>query len=239
MRLSLLALTILFVVLVPMTIIEAEAAQKINTFISITREQSCAKTGCADPHILVKYDNSTQKISGHLVWSSKISDYTRTTPYKNSHDYYRVDSGKLYVFYNPDQSTLVRSKQIIISSLREFAPPVDLKKTSVDSFTDKRTTYQGAYVDPKCTYARVNMQYYPDLSLIITHLASKCSGDIGNRIDHVTAKTKLVYCGQECQHQKFMKSALEKSKSYMIESQLKPAKIEAYQPAHHLVKLVG
>lgn len=200
----------------------AEAAS-FNNFISIIQSRTCAMVDCVDPHTLAKYDNSTQAISGRLVWKSGINDFVREKAYANSQNWYSANQpGKTIVFYEPDQQTLVRSKQIIITNnLAEFSPMDNSTKSEIDSLTDIRTTYRGAYVDPKCNTATVDMKFYPDLNVIINHLAGGCKSDLGNRIDHITAKTKLVYCGDWCQYEKFMKAAKIKSKSYMIESQLK------------------
>ncbi len=194
--------------------IQAEAAP-FNTFVSLKRSETSAISSCITVRDLIKYDNSTQAISGKFV--ERDGDYIREKGMKNSHNYYNIYSGKVFVFVDPDDTTLVRSKQIILdSSLSEFAGPGRLAKKSIDSFQDTRTTYKGAYVDPKCATARVNPSFYPDLGVIIAHMASGCQTDIGNKMQHVENKTKISYCGKECQHQKWLKDALEKSKKNLL-----------------------
>lgn len=202
----------------------AEAAP-YNKFISIT----CELAGCTNPHTLAKYDNSTQSISGKLVYKSGLGDYAREGAYPNSINWYASNlPDTTIVFYAPDSATLVRSKQIIISNLDEFSPPGVNQKKSIDSQTDIRITYRGAYVDPKCNYIMVNMDYYPDLNPIINHLASGCAGDIGNKIEHVTEKTQLIYCGIQCQYDKFMLDAKAQKGEFQINKNV---------PRHYIIEL--
>lgn len=231
-------LGIILAILVLLTITYASHAEAApyNNFVSIIQSRACAITDCVDPHVMAKYDNSTRRISGDLVWKSSINDFVRVGGYVNSQNWYNANMpGETIIFYEPDQQTLVRSKQIIITNgLAEFSPIDSSSKKEIDSLTDIRTTYQGVYVDPKCTAATVNMKFYPDLNVIINHLVSGCKTDLGNKVDHITAKTKLNYCGNWCQYEKFMKDAKSKSKTYLIESQIKKT---GYTPQHFTVEL--
>ena len=124
--------------------------------------------------------------------------------------------GKTIVFVTPDDYTLSRSKQIIlVPSLSEFALKGETKK-EIDFHTTTRKTYEGVWVDPKCSIARVGVKQNVDLNKVIQHMASGCTTDLGNKITHTEAKTKLNYCGQECQHQKWLKDALQKSKKNLL-----------------------
>lgn len=215
MRLGMPVLTI--VAMIVMTwVTSAEAAQP-NTFVSIIRSDSCIKTDCINPYQYIKLDNSTKSISGKFYYSKSTDEYYRKGVMKNAHEYYKIYSGKLFVFFEPDQSTLVRSHQIIIMpSLAEFVPNDHTAKKDVDFHTTKRTTYHGVYVDAKCDNATVGAKQNVDIKKVIAHLASDCKTDLGNKNELIEQKTKLNFCGQECQHQKFMKQALIDSKKNLL-----------------------
>ena len=196
--------------------ISAEAALP-NTFVSIIRSDSCIKTDCINPREYIKLDNSTKAISGKIYYSKQTDEYYRKGAMKNAHQYYGVYTGKLFVFWEPDQSTLVRSHQIIISpSLAEFAVNDQTNKTDVDFHTTKRITYHGVYVDPKCDNAIVGAKQNIDIKKVIAHLALDCTTDLGNKKEIIENKTKINYCGNECQHQKFMKEAKIKAKQNLL-----------------------
>jgi hypothetical protein len=113
-----------------------------NTFISIIRSDTCKITKCVKVADLIKYDNSTQKISGKFVLQG--DDYVRVRGMKNAHEYYKIYSGKVFVFVEPDQTTLVRSKVITIENRFDvYALEQDKKKTEIDSLTDVRVLRQG------------------------------------------------------------------------------------------------
>lgn len=210
------AMILLFANTIILSMPQADAAP-FNKFITITRSATCILTDCVSSQTLAKYDNSTQAISGKLVFKSGVGDYIREDVYPNSINWYSANlPDTTIIFYQPDQGTLIRSKQVIITNLDEFSPPGTNQKQSIDSLTDVRVTYKGAYIDPKCTYAMVNMKYYPDLNPIINHLGAGCSGDIGNKIEHVTEKTQLVYCGNHCQYEKFMQDAKSQKGEFQI-----------------------
>lgn len=199
---------------------DADAAT-YNKFISIIRSNTCEMTNCIKVTDLIKYDNSTQKISGKLILSPS-GDYIRQKGMPNHLNWYNANKpGKTIIFVEPDQQTIVRSKQIIIkSSLVEYAPPTNLTKSYVAWDKTKYITYKGAYIDPKCDVATVGIKEYPDLNIIIQHLGSDCKTDIKNKIEHITPKTKLNYCGKECQWQKYKVFALSKSKQLLINKNL-------------------
>lgn len=195
----------------------SEAAPAKNTIISIIRDKTCDKTDCIKVKDLYKLDNSTKAISGKFYYKKSIDDYYRKPGLKNSLNHYNIYSGKVFVFVTPDQHTLTRSHQIILTpSLSEFLPPSSLNTTEKSFWNYTRTTYKNVYVDPKCDNAIVGVKQGVDLNKVIAHLASDCQTDLGNKIIHNMTKTKLNYCGQECQHQKFMKQALIDSKNNLL-----------------------
>lgn len=194
----------------------AEAAQP-NTFVSIIRAETCKQTDCINPREYIRLDNSTKSISGKFYHNTETGEYYRKGVMKNAHEYYKIFSGKLFVFFEPDQSTLVRSHQIIVvPSLAEYVPDDFTTKKQVDHHTTTRTTYHGVYVDAKCDNATVGAKQRIDIKKVIAHLASDCTTSLDNQKNIMEKKTKLNYCGNECQWQKYKAEALEKSKKNLL-----------------------
>lgn len=188
-----------------------------NKFITISRDRTCAITDCILIKDLIKYDTSNKKISGDFI-PDKSGDYIRTKGMPNHGNWYFANSkNTTVVFVETDPNIMIRSKQIIIqNSLKEYSPPGNNTKVDYSFGKSKTVTYTGVYVDPKCQIANVGIKQYPNIARIIEHLVSGCSTDLENKNVNITNKTKLVYCGQECQHQKFMKEAKELSKKKLI-----------------------
>lgn len=193
-------------------------AAETNKFISITRSKACEMTDCIKVGDLIPYDTSNQKISGEFYFDPRHNDYDRKKGMPNHANWYYAQSKKSdIIFVEPDNSVLLRSKNIeIVSSLKEFAPQGNLTKT-IHSFGKAKTvTYTGVYVSPKCDFAKVGIKQYPNLTKIIEHLQSNCSTKLDNIKTNIFNQTKLNYCGQECQHQKFVAEAKIKAKSKLI-----------------------
>lgn len=196
---------------------QAEATS-FNKIISITLSESCKITDCYDEASLIIHDTSNQKISGKLT--AEGDHIKRSKPMPNHMNWYFSNMpGKTIIFVEPDHTALVRSKSIIIvPSLSEYAPPTNLTKSYISWDKTKTVTYQGVYVDPKCDTATVGAKQKPDIKGIIEHLTSDCTTDLKNKKETITTKTKLNYCGQECQHQKFMKAAKDIAKQKLIKA---------------------
>jgi len=193
-----------------------QAEAQPNKFVSLIRSNVCEKTDCIKISDLIKYDNSTQRFSGKLVYSEKLGDYERKPGMKNSHEYYKIFSGKLFVFVEPDQTTLTRSKVIIIErKLPEYVTFELQKKSEIDFHTDRRITQFGMWFDPKCNSAVISANM-TGVGSAISYLAGGCLGDPGNTKEIITKKAPRDYCGKECQHQKWMKESLIKSKKKLI-----------------------
>ena len=189
------------------TVTSAEAAS-YNNFISITRDTTCQKTNCVDLKPYIQYDNSDKKISGHIYYNNKTHEYFRKGQLQNAHNYYNIFQNKTFVFVEPDQSTLVRSKQIILTaSLADYIPPGVATKTEKSFQQTTRTTYTGVYVNGKCDKAVVGIEQNIDIKKVIEHLAGGCNTDLGNKNIITENKTNIKYCGVECQHQKWLKDA--------------------------------
>jgi len=205
---------LLIVFAVTMVNYAAEAAP--NNFISLVRSDTCERTHCILVKDLIPYDNSTQKISGKFVYHSKTGDYDRAPGLKNSHNYYNIISGKLFVFVEPDQTTLARSKIITIEKkLPEYITLQNQKKAEQDFNTDKRIIQFGMWFDAKCNSGIISANT-GNITKAISYLAGGCQGDVGNTKEIITKKALRDYCGQECQHQKWLKAAKLKSKSNLL-----------------------
>ncbi len=205
------------IVLAAMTIPSDAEAATYNKFITISRDRTCVIVDCILVKDLIKYDTSNRKISGDFIISPS-GDYIRTKGMPNHGNWYFANSkNNTVVFVETDGNILVRSKQIIIQpSLKEYAPTGKLSKVDHTFGKSKTVTYTGVYVDPKCQVANVGIKQYPNIAKIVEHLVSGCSTDLENKNVNITNKTKLNYCGQECQHQKFMREAKILAKSKII-----------------------
>lgn len=210
-------LSLLIVLAISLTIQTAWAAPnqaRPNQFISVIRSETCERTNCITLKELIPLDNSTQKISGKFIKSG--DDYIRGKGMKNAHEYYKIFSGNLFVFVEPDQTTLSKSKVITISkTLPYYALKKFEIKSEVDFHTDKRQIQHSIYVDEKCNKATVSANM-GNITAAINHLASNCQTDLNNTDTITTKKAPRDYCGQECQHQKWMKQALKESKTKVL-----------------------
>lgn len=192
--------------------IPADAAP--NNFISVIRSDTCKITQCIKLANLIQYDNSSQAISGKFVYDSTISDYTRKAGMKNAHNYYQIFSNKTFVFVEPDQSTISRSKVLVIEKqVPAYATKDYEKKNEVDFHTDTRTIQYDMWFDRRC---HTGITSVPTIPYAISYMKKNCQGDLGNKQDIITKKEPRTYCGKECQHQKFMKAAKEAAKRKLI-----------------------
>lgn len=192
-------------------------ATEYNKFISISRSNSCEISDCILVKDLIKFDTSNKKISGDFKLDTKTGDYARQKGIKNHANWYFGQSKSEVVFVEPDNSILIRSKNIeIVPSLGEFAPQGNLTKSAHSFGKSKTITFKGVYVDERCDVARVGAKDKIDLAKVIEHLRSNCTTDLGNKSINIFNQTKLNYCGNECQHQKFMKEAKILAKQKLI-----------------------
>lgn len=196
------------------TPIPSEAAP--NNFISLVRSDTCAITDCILIKDLIKYDNSTQSISGAFVYKSALGDYTREKGMQNAHNYYQIYSDRLFVFVEPDQSTLTRSKVITLErTLPTYITQANQVKYEIDFHTDKRVIQYGMWFDSKCNSGIVGIDN-GNIADAITHMASNCTGTIENTEEIITPKTSRDVCLTQCQYEKWFKAAKEKSKTTFL-----------------------
>lgn len=209
-------LVIIFSMTIVITTSQQSDATPYNNFISIIRSDTCEKSNCIKVAELIQHDTSEQRISGKFIKSG--DDYTRAKGMPNGINwYFSMKPGQPVIFVEPDQSALVRSKTItLVPNLKEYTPPIPLIKDYSSWNTTKRTTYTGVYVDDKCNAAQVGVKQNINLTKVINHLLSDCKTDLGNKNIIIEKKTDLKFCGQECQHQKFMKEAKQKAKTFLI-----------------------
>lgn len=184
--------------------------------ISLIRSDSCIATNCITLKELIKYDNSTQYISGKFVFDEKTGDYVRKKGMNHSYDYYKTQDATV-IFVLPDEHTLMRTKKVIIQpSLSEFALESQKNKRQVDSLTDIRYTSSGMYANNSCTEITIGIRQV-SITDALQYLVNDCPNGqtpILNKI--VTNKTKVVHCGNDCQYKKFLKEAKIVAKEYQI-----------------------
>lgn len=201
--------------------------------ISIIRSNSCIILKCISVKELLKYDNSTQYISGKFVFNEKINDYIRLKGMKNSIDYYKNSKDSI-VFVQPDLQTLMRTKKITIEPhLQEYVLIEQKNKKEIDHLTDVRYTSNGIYANSGCTEITIGIKQV-SVDYALEYIANDCvlgKNPIVNKI--VTNKTQIAYCGNNCQYIKFMKEAKVQSKKLQIG---KNNEIIKPYPAQHILK---
>jgi hypothetical protein len=182
--------------------------------ISIIRSESCIKINCIKVSELLKYDNSTQTISGKFVLVG--DDYIRQKGMRNSVDFYK-NVNKTIVFVEPDMYTLLRTKMIVIEPhLPEYVLQYQKNKKQLDSLTDVRYTASGLYANYGCTVLTLGIKQV-NVTTALEYIGSDCKkGQTPFLNEYITNKTQLNYCGNDCQYKKFMKDALEKSKKNLL-----------------------
>ena len=195
-----------------LTPIPSEAAP--NQFISLVRSSTCELTDCILIKDLIKYDNSTRSISGEFIFND--GDYVRIGGMKNAHNYYQIYSDKLFVFVEPDQTTLARSKIITLEkTLPSYVTQENQKKYEVDFHTDKRVIQYGMWFDARCNKGIIGVDN-GNIADAISYMAGGCTGEIKNTEEIITPKTSRDGCSTQCQYEKWFKLAKEKSKAAFL-----------------------
>lgn len=194
----------------------APTADAHNTYISIIKSESCSIVNCVSTGDLMKYDTSTQFVSGKFVFDEKLDDYKRAPGMKNSLEYYRVWNDKTIVFVTPDNYTIGRTKTITLTNtLPAYFDLGQKVKTEVDFNTDVRRYSEGAFIDSRCQNALIGVKEGGSVESILEFMVGGCVGDMRDDFvkEVITEKVHEYSCGQQCQHEKWMKEALEKSKT--------------------------
>jgi hypothetical protein len=186
------------------------------TGISLVRSNSCIKVNCISLAELIKYDNSTQKYSGKIVFDNKTGDYIRQKGMNHSFDFYKTEKG-LVIFVLPDKHTLTYTKKIIIEpTLPEFALASQKNKKQLDSLTDFRQTSWGMFADKGCHNLTIGIKQV-NITQAIKYLADNCpDGENPLLNNFTTTKKNINHCGNDCQYKLFIKEAKKQSKSFLL-----------------------
>lgn len=207
--------------------------------ISLIRSNSCIILNCISLEELIKYDTSDQWVSGKIVFDEKSGDYIRKKGMNNSFDYYKNKDG-VVVFVLPDTYTMQRTKKIIIQPhLQEFALEQQKYKKQLDSLTDVRYTSTGMYANEGCGEVVIGIRQ-ANITDAIQYLADGCpKGQIPYVNEYKTNKTRIAYCGIQCQHEKFLKQAkLQAGEFQILKNYEKITPIITHTPKHYVVELV-
>lgn len=207
-------------------------AADVNNFISIVRTQTCMRdTNCATNRYLVEnFDTSDQNISGKFI--EKNNDLARQKPkMKQSYTFYGTAIAKTtnstIILVDPDGETMVRSKIISIEpSLKDFTLEKEMKKTELSFNQDIRIVRHQAWVNEECTRAVIGWKNNGtfNLPIVLKYMISGCQGDlpiVNSTEKIITKKEPRNFCGQECQHKKYMEKAKKDSKALLLKGNLK------------------
>ena len=183
--------------------------------ITLIRSDTCQKSiTCLPLSEIAPLDTTDKRISG------KITEDGRTKPYfKNHWEFYKFDKNKYIVCVECDLGFQSRSKVITIESNPNFKYVLQKDNRIVNNTFYE---YTGRHIQD-CQAATISS----DLELIrdtINLLGNDCKVEskYNEKDTIVKPYTKLNYCGNECQHQKFMKDAKEKSKkTFLIKPDIK------------------
>lgn len=182
--------------------------------ITVERSETCKLSiTCLPLKDLIPLDTSNQKVSG------KLTDDGRTKPlYKNHHATYQFSKEPFIICVECDGTFQDHSRKITIETLGKFTYIKQSDHTIVNNtFYD----YSDRHIDG-CRTATIssNLELLKDTIHVMGN-DCKVPSKFTEQNKTVKPLTKLKYCGNECQHQKFMKVAKEKSKSYQINPDIK------------------
>lgn len=175
---------------------------------------------------LIPLDTSNQKVSGRLT------DDGRTKPlYKNHHATYKFSKEPFIICVECDGTFQDHSRKITIETLGKFTY---IKQSDSRIVNNTFYDYSDRHIEG-CRTATIssNLELLKDTIYVIGN-DCKVPSKFTEQTKTVKPYTNLVYCGNECQHQKFMKDAKEKSKKvFLINPDIK------LKNQNHLVKLNG
>lgn len=182
--------------------------------ISVVRSDVCehSKT-CLPLKDIIPLDTSNQKVSG------KLTDIGRTKPiYKNHHATYQFSKEKYIICVECDGTFQDHSRKITIETLGKFTY---IKQSDHTITNNTFYDYSDRHID-NCKTATIssNLELLKDTIYVMGN-DCKVPSKFTEQNKTVKPLTKLKYCGNECQHQKFMKAAKEKAKSYQINPDIK------------------
>lgn len=182
--------------------------------ISVGRSDVCEKSiTCLPLSDIIPLDTSNQKVSG------KLTEDGRGKPiYKNHHMTYQFSKEKYIVCVECDGTFQDHSRRITIETLAKFTY---IKQSDARIVNNTFYDYSDRHID-NCRTATIssNLELLKDTIYVMGN-DCKVPSKFTEQTKTVKPYTKLKYCGNECQHQKFMKAAKEKSKSYLIKPDIK------------------
>lgn len=189
------------------------AAQPI--LITVERSDVCKLSiTCLPLKELIPLDTSNEKVSG------KLTEDGRSKPlYKNHHMTYQFSKEKYIVCVECDGMFQDHSRKITIETLAKFTY---IKQSDSKIVNNTFYDYSDRHIE-NCRTATIssNLELLKDTIFVMGN-DCKVPSKFTEQTKTVKPYTKLNYCGNECQHQKFMKAAKEKSKStYLINPAIK------------------
>ncbi len=198
--------------LVVLMILPFASAQPI--LITVSRSDVCqsSKT-CLPLSEIIPLDTSNQKVSG------KLTDDGRTKPlYKNHHATYQFSKEKYIICVECDGTFQDHSRHITIETLAKFTY---IKQSDHTITNNTFYDYSDRHFDG-CRSATIssNLELLKDTIYVMGN-DCKVPSKFTEQNKTVKPYAKIKYCGNECQHQKFMKTAKEKSKVYQIQPDIK------------------
>jgi len=177
--------------------------------ISIIRSDVCEKSiTCLPISSLIPLDNSDQKISG------KLTDAGREKPiYRNHYQFYQFKKVSYIVCVECSSVFQDHSRKITIEANTNFT------YVKQEDHTIRNNTfydYSKRHID-NCRTATVasDLELLKDTIYVMGH-DCKVPSKFTEQKKTVKPYAKIKYCGNECQHQKFMKDAKEKSKKAFL-----------------------
>ena len=182
--------------------------------ITVERSHVCKQSiTCLPLKDLIPLDTSNQKVSG------KLTEDGRGKPlYKNHHATYQFSKQPYVICVECDGTFQDHSRKITIETLGKFTY---IKQSDNRIVNNTFYDYSDRHIEG-CRTATIssNLELLKDTIFV---MGNDCKVESKFTEKNTTVKpyTKLKYCGNECQHQKFMKAAKEKAKSYQINPDIK------------------
>ena len=182
--------------------------------ITVERSDVCKQSvTCLPLKDLIGLDTSNQKVSG------KLTEDGRGKPlYKNHYATYQFSKQAYVICVECDGIFQDHSRKITIETLGKFTY---IKKSDNRIVNNTFYDYSDRHIEG-CRTATIssNLDLLKDTIYVMGN-DCKVPSKFTEKNTTVNPYTKLKYCGNECQHQKFMKAAKEKAKTYQINPDIK------------------
>ena len=193
--------------MVVLMVLPLASAQPI--LITVARSDVCKLSiTCLPLSEIIPLDTSNQKMSG------KLTEDGRGKPlYKNHHATYQFSKQPYVICVECDGTFQDHSRKITIETLGKFTY---IKQSDSRIVNNTFYDYSDRHIEG-CRTATIssNLELLKDTIYVMGN-DCKVPSKFTEQNKIVKPYTKLNYCGNECQHQKFMKDAKEKSKSIFL-----------------------